>query len=141
MEDKLGLMLTMQQQLQRESMKDGDPGSLKGDAMADFMRWNAWALVTELGEAFQEVGWKPWGTNRQIDYDKFMREMVDAWHFFMNLLLCASEEMTPHEIADEFTKRYIEKNALNAQRQAEGYDGRLEKCTECGRERGQCDHE
>lgn len=121
-------------------MKDGDPGSLEGDAMADFMRWNAWAMTVELGEAFQEVGWKPWGSNREIDFDKFMREMVDAYHFFMNMLLCAAGSMSPAQLADEFTRRYIEKNAENARRMAEGYDGRQEKCPECGREKGMCDH-
>ena len=141
MEDRFQMMLEMQRQLQLKMPPPNRvPADLRGDDMADFMRWNAWAMTVEVAEAFQEVGWKPWGTNREIDHDKFMKEMVDAWHFFMNMLLCGCQGLTPAQIADEFTRRYIEKNAINAQRQEEGYDGRLEKCTECGREKGLCDH-
>lgn len=135
MEDRFLLMLEMQRQLQLKMPPPNRvPADLRGDEMADFMRWNAWAFVVELAEAFQEVGWKPWGTNRDIDHDAFMKEMVDAWHFFMNMLLCGCQGLTPAQIADEFTRKYIEKNAINAQRQEVGYDGRAEKCKQCGRE-------
>lgn len=132
--DSFKLMLEMQLDLQRNHMKDGDPRSLTGDQMADFMRWNAFALEDEIHEAMQEVGWKPWATNREINVEAFLGEMVDAFHFFMNMLLCGFAYLKdPTEIVDLFTKAYLAKNAKNAQRQIEGYSG-TEKCPICHRE-------
>lgn len=134
MEDRFRLMLEMQLGLQKSHMKDGDPRYLEGDQMADFMRWNAWALEDEVHEAMAEVGWKPWATSRHINQEAFLKEMVDAYHFFMNLLLCGCQGWSPEQIADEFTRRYIAKNAENARRQEVGYDGVTGKCQQCHRE-------
>lgn len=131
--DKLEMMMEMQLELQKEHMKDGNPQLLTGDDMATFMTWNFAACVKELSEAMDEVGWKPWGTGRSINEELFLREMVDAFHFFMNLLLCALPD-SPSEIVNKFTKAYLVKNRVNAQRQVEGYDGMKEKCPICHRE-------
>jgi hypothetical protein len=138
MSDMFVTMLEAQLELQRRHMKDGDPRHLDGEAMADFMRWNAFALEDEIHEAMQEVGWKPWATSREINVTEFMREMVDGYHFYMNMLLCATG-MECGDLAEMFFRMYMEKNAENARRQIEGYTG-LEKCQECGREVGHCDH-
>lgn len=132
-QDKFQLMLEMQLELQKSHMKDGNPQYLTGDDMADFMRWNAFALEDEIHEAMAEVGWKPWAKNRAINEDAFLKEMVDAFHFFMNMLLCGLNTDSPEVIADKFTRAYITKNAVNAQRQADGYTG-LDKCGECHRD-------
>jgi hypothetical protein len=58
--------------------------------------------------------------------------MVDAFHFFMNMLLCGTGA-APENIAKMFTDAYLEKNAINARRQQEGYTG-LDKCRSCGRD-------
>jgi len=137
MPDFFTTMLEAQLELQRRHM-GGDPRHLDGNDMADFMRWNAFALEDEIHEAMQEVGWKPWATDRTINVTEFVREMVDAFHFYMNMLLCATG-MEPSDLVDMFFRMYMEKNAENARRQIEGYTG-LEKCRECGREVGHCDH-
>lgn len=134
MEDRFQLMLQMQLDLQKQHMKDGDPQELNGSAMADFMRWNAFALEDEVHEAMAEVGWKPWASSRHINQEAFLKEMVDAFHFFMNMLLCGLHHLNPNEIADQFTRAYITKNAVNAQRMADGYDGVSSKCGWCHRE-------
>jgi dimeric dUTPase (all-alpha-NTP-PPase superfamily) len=131
--DRFAMMLEMQLDLQKNHMKDKNPQLLTDDPMADFMRWNAWACTSELVEAMNEVGWKPWASNRSIAEDSFLKEMVDAFHFFMNMLLCALPD-TPEVIADKFTRAYIEKNRINAQRQMDGYDGISSKCPYCKRE-------
>jgi len=136
--DNFELMLTRQLELQQDHMKDGDPRHLEGDAMADFMRWNAFALEDEIHEAMQEVGWKPWATNREVQVTEFVGEMVDAFHFFMNMLLCGTG-MTPQDLSQMFVQRYLDKNEKNARRQIEGYTG-LQKCRICGRELGLCTH-
>lgn len=134
MEDRFQMMLRMQLELQKGHMKDGNPQTLTGDAMADFMRWNAWACEDEIHEAMAEVDWKPWTHNevRVIHEEAFLKEMVDAFHFFMNMLLCALPD-SPEVIADKFTRAYLTKNAINAQRQSEGYTG-LNKCPKCKRD-------
>lgn len=128
----LAEMLAAQLKLQKEHMKDGNPQTLTGDEMADFMRWNAFALEDEIHEAMAEVGWKPWATHRGIAEAAFLKEMVDGWHFFMNMLLCALPD-SPEVIAEKFMAAYYEKNQINAQRQLEGYTG-TDKCRNCGRE-------
>lgn len=134
MEDRLQLMLQMQLDLQKNHM-GANPQTLTGDAMADFMRWNAFALEDEIHEAMGEVDWKPWAKPkvRGIREEAFLKEMVDAFHFFMNMLLCGFPD-SPAVIADKFVKAYIAKNAVNAQRQADGYDGISTKCPNCKRE-------
>lgn len=134
MEDKLKLMLGMQLDLQRQHMKDGDPQQLDGDAMAEFMTWNFAACVKELSEATDEVGWKPWASSRHINQPQFNQEMVDAFHFFMNMMLVGNPGKTVDEIADEFCRLYIVKNVINANRQKDGYDGVNTKCPRCHRE-------
>lgn len=128
----LAQLLTMQLELQKQHMKDGNPQTLTGDAMADFMRWNAFALEDEIHEAMAEVGWKPWATHRGIAEEAFLGEMVDAFHFFMNMLLCALPD-SPEVIAQKFGVAYRNKNHVNAQRQQEGYTG-TDKCPGCHRD-------
>lgn len=133
--------LMMQRQLQIR-MKEasphlaGDPMELEGDERADFMRWNAFALDDEIHEALAEVGWKPWATKRHVNHPQFMQEMVDAWHFFLNLLLAGAGAagLTIKDMATMFENYYLEKNAKNLQRQIEGYDGVKDKCPVCKRE-------
>lgn len=123
-------MLTAQLQLQRDSFKL-DPTTMDAEERARFLQWNFTALVTELGEAFNEVGWKPWASDRSMDPEKFIKEMVDAWHFFMNMLL--TTRLEPPELAKIFYQEYFLKRAKNAQRQLDGYTGK-NKCAMCHRE-------
>lgn len=85
------------------------------------------ALTDELHEALAEVGWKPWATSRHINYEAFKGELIDAYHFLMNLFLIAG--MNDSEV----TARYVEKNRRNLKRQEEGYDGVAGKCPRCHR--------
>lgn len=128
-------MLKAQLQLQLESYGK-DPRTLDGDERADFVRWNAFALEDEIHEALGEIGWKPWATSRHLNAEAFIKEMVDAWHFFMNLLLVAGGELglEPDELATMFEDRYFAKRKVNAQRQTDGYDGVSSKCENCHRD-------
>lgn len=114
----------------------GDPAKLEGDELADFMRWNAFALTDEIHEALGEVGWKPWATSRHVNHPQFMQEMVDAFHFFLNMLLAGAGQagMTIEEYARAFEQQYITKNAKNLERQQLGYDGVTGKCANCRRD-------
>lgn len=124
--DKLSKMLAEQERLQRESFGN-DPKHLSGEALIDFIRWNTLALEDELHEALAETGWKPWATSKHVNREAFIAELVDAFHFFMNLMLAV--DCT----ADELFATYLEKHKLNAERQAAGYDGVMGKCSVCKR--------
>lgn len=134
---KLSEFFDMQAQLQlKMPPPNRDPSALVGDDRATFLVWNCYALMDELHEAMDETGWKPWATSRHLDAEKFLKEMVDAWHFFMNILLVVGGEMgiTREELAQRFTQLYVEKNKVNAARQQDGYDGLSSKCPQCKRE-------
>lgn len=141
--------LLLQRQLQVDAFSY-DPALLAGDDRAQFATWNAYALVDELSEAMQEVGWKPWAKSRHLNREEFMGEMVDLLHFAGNLLLmCApvlAGEFITREgdhvdtftdvavLADELWDMYRSKVQENLRRQVEGYDGVKEKCPICKRE-------
>lgn len=61
---------------------------------------------------FVEFGWK----KTQIwNEQKFKEEIIDLWHFVMNL--CIAVHLEP----EEFFKIYCDKNKINFNRQNEGY--------------------
>jgi dimeric dUTPase (all-alpha-NTP-PPase superfamily) len=91
------------------------------------IRDNVLACTDELHEALAETGWKPWASSNHLNVEAFKSELVDAWHFFMNLMLHSG--MT----ADDLYQGYVAKNRKNIQRQAEGYDGVSTKCPGCKR--------
>lgn len=104
-----------------------DPRDLDDEGKLEWIRWNMLALEDELHEALAEVGWKPWAKSKHINRDAFISELVDAFHFLMNLMLIVDCD------ADEFLAKYFEKRGINAARQAAGYDGVAGKCQTCKR--------
>src|SRR5690606_23168798 len=85
------------------------------------------ALIDELHEALAEIGWKPWATSQHFNQAAVKGELVDAFHFFMNL--CMVAKVSPEDLI----QGYINKSAKNIQRQADGYDGVSTKCPRCNR--------
>lgn len=125
-------MFKRQHQLQVDSFSI-NPCALDGEDVVTFIRWNVLALENELHEALDEVNWKPWAKSpREIrDVEAFRKELVDAFHFLMNLVLTTGS--TPEDAVDAFMCQYFEKADVNAQRQADGYTG-LDKCPNCHRD-------
>lgn len=124
--DSLVEMMIRQRRLQEDSY------GFNFDTMTEeervlFAKDQILALLDEGHEALAEIGWKPWATSRHMNRDAFVAELVDVWHFLMNLLLSA--RVTPHE----FFSLYVAKNEKNAKRQREGYDGVSSKCPACKR--------
>lgn len=103
-----------------------DPRLLVGEELMWFLTWNAFALEDEIHEAMSETGWKPWATSKHINTDAFHGELVDAFHFFMNL--CLASGLTAEELFHLYNKKLMK----NIARQREGYDG-LNKCPKCRR--------
>ena len=117
-------MLKRQAFLQREAY--GHQLKLMTDEQKmEWVRNNVLALTDELHEVLGCTGWKPWATSNHLNVEQFKGEMVDAWHFFMNLMLVAG--MT----GDDLWNGYIEKSQRNYERQQNGYDGITGKCPQC----------
>lgn len=118
--------LFLQQRLQQEAY-----GIIFGEMtqveLVEQIKTNVLALTDELHEALAEVGWKPWATSRHINVEALQGELIDAYHFLMNLMLIVN--MTD----DQVDAMYREKNARNLRRQQDGYDGVAGKCPECFR--------
>jgi len=118
--------LKAQLELQIKSFKM-DPRFLSAPEQMDWIRWNVLALEDELHEALQETGWKPWAKSEHINREAYVSELVDAFHFLMNLMLVVDCS------AEEFFAKYLEKKQINADRQAAKYDGVSTKCLVCKR--------
>lgn len=124
--DMLETMLNLQGNLQ-ERLIGVNPANIDdAEKRIEFIRNMILALTDELHEVLNETGWKPWATSRHINEEAFKNELIDAWHFFMNLILVSG--MSP----DEFYIRYRQKREKNIKRNREGYDG-LNKCPSCKR--------
>jgi dimeric dUTPase (all-alpha-NTP-PPase superfamily) len=73
----------------------------------------------------QEVSWKPWATGQWFHREAYLEELIDVLHFWMNLVLVATDK------PEELLAAYQRKAEVNVKRQETGYTG--EKCPECGR--------
>lgn len=90
---------------------------------AQFMRDHFVYLDQELQEALYEMpyfkAWKDYSgmseEQREEAWQKVRMELIDALHFFVNLLLCAGFS------AEDVYSMYVAKNKENHRRQDEGY--------------------
>jgi hypothetical protein len=114
--------------LQRMSYKK-NPAELEGDERAEYFRTMVAALVFELGEMSNEIGWKTWGSDRTIHRENYIKEAVDVMHFIGNLLVLAG--CTDSEL----NAAYNAKMKVNEERMLrDSYNGRTEgKCALCKR--------
>lgn len=120
-------MFTMQRELQ-VSAYGIDPGSLSVDERVAYIKEMVLALTDELHEVLGEVSWKSWTHGeRYVNDEGVKKELVDAFHIFMNLAL--SVNMTP----DELYSMYVKKRQVNVDRQRNDYDGQSTKCPNCSR--------
>lgn len=81
----------------------------------EFRRDMILAAIDELTEALRETPWKPWKKQQQYNKENFRKEIIDLWHFVINLSLAA--EFTSQELFDEFNK----KHQINNERQKNKY--------------------
>lgn len=124
--DSLAQMFGEQRQLQIKSYGK-DPSALEGEERIQFIKDMKLALDDELAEFLAEVGWKPWASSRHVNVEPAQGELVDVFHFFMNL--CMVVGLTPEALHE----KYMLKRQKNADRQRDGYDGVTTKCAKCKR--------
>lgn len=118
-------IMERQLELQRQSFGI-DPQELDGEERNNYVQAMSLAAVIELGEALQEISWKPWASGDYFHREAYLMELIDMLHFWMNLVLIATDK--PNDVINV----YMRKAQINADRQAVGYTG-MEKCETCGR--------
>jgi len=124
--DRLAIMLNMQSELQEKSYGQRIE-ELEGTERIQMFKEMYVALVDELHEALGEMGWKAWATSKHFNEPAVQGELIDAWHFFMNLLILSGLD------PEVMFEKYMAKHRKNQQRQEAGYDGVSTKCRGCGR--------
>ena len=109
-------MIDLQAKLQSETYRK-DISKLDTCEKIEAYRINMMALQDELHEALNEMSWKPWAKAEYFNDDRVQQELVDAWHFFMNLMIISGMD------AEKLHLRYLAKRKVNIKRQEDGYDG------------------
>lgn len=130
MNDRLSQIIWQQCTLQEESF-GYNFNRMTPDERIQYIKDMSFALIKELSEATDEVGWKSWAKSRHINEEKYVGELIDMLHFLINLFLVTG--MDPSTIADTIYDKYWVKSEINAQRQRDGYDGVSGKCIHCKR--------
>ncbi len=131
MTDRLSEMFSAQRDFQSRLGYDFE-GMDRRERIA-FIREMYTATLQELGEALNEVSWKSWASAEFINDDQLVAELIDAWHFIMNMVFAAWPGTTPDDAATLFHAGYMKKIAVNHRRQDAGYDGVSTKCSSCRR--------
>ena len=73
------------------------------------------ALVHEAIELQRETNWKWWKKDKTVDNEKLQEEIIDLWHFLIQLSIEAGFE------PQILISKYMEKNKENTGRQLRGY--------------------
>jgi len=118
--DKLDIMFSMQKKLQ-DSLGIFEKIKNEEDKQA-YINQMLLACFEEVTEIMKKTAYKNpeyvkfgWKKNQKWNLEVFKIEIVDLFHFMMNL--CLATNIT----ADEFYKIYCEKNLENYERQKRGY--------------------
>lgn len=91
-------------------------GNLNNPLVQAKIRESVVYLMEEVFEAVNLLKNKPWKeTPRETDPEVFYKELADAWHFWLELMIYAG--MTPDKVASY----YFQIAESNDQRRAEGY--------------------
>ncbi len=99
----------------QQSMQDKCYPNVEEMFMEEKILISTRALVHEVLEVEDEVNWKHWKKDVEVDEEKVCDEIVDVFIFFMNLV--NASDMT----AKELIERTLDKIDINIERQKTGY--------------------
>lgn len=92
------------------------PANLHDRHDQQYIKDFAWRITEEVGEAMNCLKNKPWKqTEMQTDVEHFIEELIDGFHFYVELLiLIGLDPKTLHSF-------YVDKSRVNAFRQRSNY--------------------
>jgi len=111
--DKLEELFKMQEKLQKRLGYDLQKISEKHSQK--YFNLMFIAIIEECVEIIRETPWKPWKKSMTFNQVKLQEEVIDLWHFIINLSIASG--LTPQKLYDKF----VEKNTVNHKRQDNGY--------------------
>ena len=91
-----------QYELQTDSLGI-DYENMTFEERARYVQSNVLGLEDKLHEALGEIDWKPWDRGEVFNHDAFLKELVDAFRFLMNLTLVTGYK--PEAAATEFANQ------------------------------------
>ncbi|MGH9907073.1 MAG: hypothetical protein ACRD8U_16000, partial [Pyrinomonadaceae bacterium] len=104
----------------------------------NYLRENAWWMITELVEAINCSGWKTWTKDYPFDRARFMAEITDAQLFLDNLKLAALlPDQLPQELEAQFLDLTLKKIRQAVARKSSGYTGI--RCPNCNEDKSLCE--
>lgn len=106
--DKLENIFKFQQMFDTELV---EKRGLQHISMEEWIQKETLAMLSELAELIEEVNFKWWKNEKQVDAGKVKGELVDILHFFVSMCLKTGMD------AEELHQRYLDKNKENFARQ------------------------
>lgn len=120
-EDRLSIMFDKQWELQ-DSKGIWTKINENDTNIQEYLNQNFLALHEEAVEIMRETAYKNpeyvkfgWKKNQQMNFEKAKDEIIDLWHFVMNISMVIGMD------EEEFFKRYCIKNNINHERDNNGY--------------------
>jgi len=107
MDDRLDEIFTWQQRFNTQVRRDRQLHF----SPQEWIQREGIALLVELGEVMEEVGYKWWKNPTAVNPEKLQEELVDVLHFFISMCLDAGMD------AESLYQGYLAKNRENFRRQ------------------------
>lgn len=111
--DKLEELFRMQKALNRRVSLDTD--NLSDEDKTKWLLNYSRATQQELAELVDSVPWKWWAKYQKFDEQNARVEVVDLFHFIISMAQVLGMS------AEDLFSAYVQKNAVNFQRQEDGY--------------------
>lgn len=111
--DKLEELFRMQKALNRRVSLDTD--NLSDEDKTKWLLNYSRATQQELAELVDSVPWKWWAKYQKFDEQNARVEVVDLFHFIISMAQVLGMS------AEDLFSAYVQKNAVNFQRQDDGY--------------------
>ena len=120
MDDKLDFLFNKQNELYKKQLENSE-NKMKNlyDIKEPFEGYRIFmlstALVHEAIELQRETNWKWWKKENAMNKDKIQEEIIDVWHFLIQLSIEAGLD------SKKLVEKYLQKNEENLKRQVKGY--------------------
>jgi dimeric dUTPase (all-alpha-NTP-PPase superfamily) len=119
-DDKLDFLFNKQNELYKKQLENSE-NKMKNlyDIKEPFEGYRIFmlstALVHEAIELQRETNWKWWKKENAMNRDKIQEEIIDVWHFLIQLSIEAELD------SKKLVEKYVQKNEENLKRQVKGY--------------------